>query len=110
VINGTKATEATFSGNGITNGIHITSNGHGFIIPRAGGVVYITGKADFVTAPSSGKATYTFQAIRNYGFALFNYNATGNLSFLSNTVAVYKVDMKWDSSIYHKPFLEESYY
>jgi hypothetical protein len=94
IINGTKATEATFSGNGTTNGIHITSNGHGFIIPRAGGVVYIKGKADFVTAqPSSGKATYAFQAIGNYGIALFNPNATGNLSFLSNTVALYKVDM-----------------
>ncbi|HJT49965.1 MAG TPA: hypothetical protein VJ729_17420 [Nitrososphaeraceae archaeon] len=94
VINGTEAIEATFSGNGTTNGIRITSNGHGFIIPRAGGVVYITGKADFVTTPqSSGKATYAFQAIGNYGIALFNPNATGNLSFLSNAVAVYKVDM-----------------
>jgi len=74
-----KATEARFSGNGTANGIHITSNGHGFIVPRLGGVVYITGKADFVTAPSSGKATYAFQTIGNYGNALFNANATGNL-------------------------------
>jgi hypothetical protein len=94
VINGTEATEATFSGNGTTNGIHITSNGHGFIVPRIGGVVYITGKADFITAPpSSGKATYSFQAIGSYGIALFNPNATGSLSFLSNTITVYKVDM-----------------
>ena len=57
------------------------------------GIVYIKGKTDFITAPSSGKATYTFQAIGNYGIALFNSNATGNLSFLSDTVAVYKVDM-----------------
>lgn len=85
VINGTKATEATFSGNGTANGIHISSNGHGFIVPRLGGVVYITGKADFVTAPLSGKATYAFQAIGNYGIALFNANATGNLSYLSGT-------------------------
>lgn len=35
---------------GTTNGIHITSNGHVFIVPRPGGVVYIIGKADFVTA------------------------------------------------------------
>jgi len=71
VINGTKATQATFSGNGTTNGIDVTSNGHGFIVPRPGGVVYIMGKADFVTAPlSSGKATYSFQAIGNYGIAL----------------------------------------
>jgi hypothetical protein len=93
VINGTKATEATFSGNGTTNGMHITSNGHGFIVPRLGGVVYIRGKADFVTVPPPGKATYTFQAIGNYGIAIFNPNATGSLSYLSNTIAVYKVDM-----------------
>jgi hypothetical protein len=93
VINGTKVTEATFSGNGTTNGIHITSSGHGLIFPRPGGVVYVKGKADFVTIPSSGKATYTFQAIGNYGVALFNANVTGNLSFLRNIVAVYKVDM-----------------
>jgi hypothetical protein len=41
---------------------------------------------------SSGKATYTFEAIGNYGVALFKPNATGSLSFLSNTVAAYKVD------------------
>ena len=93
VINGTKAIDAIFSGNGTTNGIHVTSNGYGFIVPRSGGVVYVKGKADFVTVPpSSGEATYAFQAIGNYGIALFNANATGSLSFLSNTIAVYKVD------------------
>jgi len=46
------------------------------IFPRPAGVVYTKGKADFVTISSSGKATYTFQAIGNYDVALFNANAT----------------------------------
>ena len=91
-INGTKVTEATFSGNGSARGISITSTGHASIFPRPGGVVYLKGKDDFTATPSSGKATYTFEAIGNYGVALFKPNATGSLSFLSNTVAVYKVD------------------
>jgi hypothetical protein len=99
-INGTKVTQAMFSGNGTAKGISITSMGKGLIFPRPDGVVYLKGKADFIATRSSssndkqtGKATYTFQAIGNYGIALFNANATGNLSFLSDTVAVYKVDM-----------------
>ena len=32
-------------------------------------------------------------AVTYYGIALFNANATGSLSFLNNSVAVYKVDM-----------------
>jgi hypothetical protein len=97
-INGTKVTQAMFSGNGTAKGISITSMGKGLIFPRPDGVVYTKGKADFIATRSSssndnGKATYTFQAIGNYGIALFNANATGSLSFLSNTVAVYKVDM-----------------
>jgi hypothetical protein len=73
-------------------GINVTSTGHASIFPRPGGVLYIKGKDDFTATPSSGKATYTFEAIGNYGVALFKPNATGSLSFLSNTVAVYKVD------------------
>lgn len=91
-INGTKVTQETVSGNGSARGINVTSTGHASIFPRPGDVVYIKGKDDFTATPSSGKATYTFEAIGNYGVALFKPNATGSLSFLSNTVAVYKVD------------------
>lgn len=98
-INGTKVTQAMFSGKGTAKGISITSMGKGLIFPKTGGVVYVKGKADFIATRSpsnekqTGKANYTFQAIGNYGIAFFNANATGSLSFLSNTVAVYKVDM-----------------
>ena len=91
-INGTKVTEGVFSGNGTAKGISIISTGKGLIFPRPGGVVYIKGKADFIAIPSpssdkqTGKATYTFQTIGNYGVALFNANATGSLSFLSNVI------------------------
>jgi hypothetical protein len=96
--NGTKVTEAMFSGNGTAKGISVTSTGNGLIIPRSAGVIYVKGRAAFIAAASAddrqtGKATYTFEAIGNYGAALFDANATGNLSFLSNTVGIYKVDM-----------------
>jgi hypothetical protein len=90
MVNETEATEVVILGNGSIKGINITSTGKALVIPRSDGVSYIEGAADFKT--NSGKATYTFQAIGNYGAAFFNSNATGNLSFLNNMVGIYKVD------------------
>lgn len=90
MVNGTEATEVVISGNGNIKDINITSTGKALVIPRSDGVSYIEGAADFKT--NGGKATYTFQAIGNYGAAFFNSNATGNLSFLNNMVGIYKVD------------------
>lgn len=96
-INGTKVTEEIFFGNGTVKGISITSSGKSLIIPRSEGVIYVKGRADLIAIAAdgrqTGKATYTYEAIGNYGVALFDANATGNLSFLSNTIGVYKVDM-----------------
>ena len=86
-----------FSGNGTTKGISVTSAGKGLIIPRPGDVIYVKGRADFIAAANdtqSGKATYTFEAIGNYGVAIFDANATGNLSFLSNVAGIYKIDTR----------------
>jgi hypothetical protein len=86
-----------FSGNGTTKGISVTSAGKGLIIPRTGDVIYVKGRADFIAAANdtqSGKATYTFEAIGNYGVAIFDANATGNLSFLSNVEGIYKIDTR----------------
>jgi hypothetical protein len=94
-VNGTILTEAMFSGNGSVNGISVNSTGKGLVIPRAEGVNYINGTVEFTAVEDdrqAGKATYTFEAIGNYGVALFDANATGNLSFLSNTIGIYKVD------------------
>lgn len=90
MVNGTEATEVVILGNGNIKGINITSTGKALVIPRSDGVPYIEGAADFKT--NGGNATYTFQAIGNYGAAFFNSNATGNLSFLNNMVGIYKVD------------------
>jgi hypothetical protein len=90
MVNGTEATEVVILGNGTISGINITSTGKALVIPRPNGVPYIEGAADFRTI--SGKATYVFQAIGDYGTAFFNSNATGNLSFLNNMVGIYKVD------------------
>jgi hypothetical protein len=94
MVNGTEATEVVIFGNETIKGINITSTGKALIIPRPKGVPYIEGAADFRTTDNgnSGKATYVFQAIGDYGAAFFNSNATGNLSFLNNVVGVYKVD------------------
>jgi hypothetical protein len=89
-VNGTEATEVVILGNGTINGINITSTGKALVLPRPNGVPYIEGAADFKA--KSGNATYTFQAIGDYGAAFFNSNATGNLSFLNNMVGIYKVD------------------
>ena len=90
MVNGTEATEVVILGNGTIKGINITSTGKALIMPRSNGVPYIEGAADFKT--NSGKATYAFQAIGNYGAAFFDSNATGNLSFLNNMVGIYKID------------------
>jgi hypothetical protein len=90
MVNGTEATQVVILGNGTIKGINITSTGKALIIPRSEGVSYIEGAADFKS--NGGNATYTFQAIGNYGAAFFNSNATGNLSFLNNMVGMYKVD------------------
>jgi hypothetical protein len=42
--NGTKVTEAMFSGNGTAKGISVTSTGNGLIIPRSAGVIYVKGR------------------------------------------------------------------
>jgi hypothetical protein len=94
MVNGTEATEVLILGNGTISGINITSTGKALVIPRPNGVAYIEGAADFRTTDNgnSGKATYVFQAIGDYGAAFFNANATGNLTFLNNMVGIYKVD------------------
>lgn len=91
-INGTEVREVVFSGNGNVKGINITSIGKAFIIPRPGKVTFIGGKAALM-ANDSGGASYKFQAIGNYGVAFFDANATGSLSFLNNTIGIYKVQM-----------------
>ena len=66
---------------------------------RNNDTVYIQGNAKYFTDDNMDMATYNFQAIGNYrpdctfesrGVAIFDDVATGKLSSLSNSVAIYK--------------------
>jgi hypothetical protein len=100
IINGvTHAIQVTFSGHGNTKGVNYMDRGKGFIIPSNTGVIHSRGHATMIST-NDGKASLTFEEIGHpsgvngtitaSGSAFFDANATGNLSFLSNVVAVYK--------------------
>ena len=99
VVNGTHASEISFSGNGTANGINFIDSGKALAIPKGGGVMYIQGHAIMKTNVTAEKATYTFFEIgkssadgtlRASGAAFFGSDATGKFAFLNNTVAIYK--------------------
>lgn len=67
---------------------------------RNNNTVYLQGSYNFTTDNGMDKASYNFQGIGNYGpndtyesrgVAIFDKVATGQLSSLANTVAIYKV-------------------
>lgn len=97
---GTHAIQVTFSGCGNAKDINYTDSGKGFIIPRGNtGVINSQGHVTIIST-NGGKASLTFEEIGHLsgvngtitasGSAFFDANATGNLSFLRNVVAVYK--------------------
>ena len=89
----------TFTGKGIINGtLNINAEGNSTDIFRNNETVYSQGNAKFVT-DNRDVAIYSFAAIGIYnsdgtfegrGSAVFDDGATGELSSLSNTVAIYK--------------------
>lgn len=89
----------TFTGKGILNGtLNINAEGNSTDIFRNNETVYSQGNAKFVT-DNRDVAMYSFDAIGIYnsdgtfdgrGVAVFDDGATGELSSLSNTVAIYK--------------------
>ena len=111
VVNGINASEISFSGTGITNGINFRDTGKALIIPRAGGATYIQGNVAITTNNSSEKASYSFQEIgqssspdgiiKANGAAFFGSNATGKLAFLNNVVAIYhnQIDKAGNSTL-----------
>ena len=99
---GGHATGVTFSGNGTVKGIGFTDTGRALIIPISKTIVGIFGglsiKANDGGGNANGNATLSFREISHMiaagtmqgsGAAIFNPNATGKLSFLSNTVAMF---------------------
>ncbi|MGA8916425.1 MAG: hypothetical protein WB474_10575 [Nitrososphaeraceae archaeon] len=89
----------TFTGKGIINGtLDINAEGNSTDIFRNNETVYSQGNTKFVT-DNIDVAMYSFAAIGIYnsdgtfegrGAAVFDDGATGELSSLSNTVAIYK--------------------
>jgi hypothetical protein len=99
---GGHATGVTFSGNGTVKGIGFTETGRALIIPVSKTIVGIFGglaiKADDGGNKANGNAALSFREVvhmtpagtmQGSGAAVFNETATGNLSFLSNTVAMF---------------------
>lgn len=94
-------TTGSFSGNGILNNkIDVNVNGTAKVISIENMSVFISGKAEF-TSNIGDRAPYIFQAIGHYnkdgsfnsaGSMFFNSTTTttGELSFLRNTVGIFK--------------------
>lgn len=90
---------SNFTGEGILNGtINITVEGNFSETLRDSDTSYIQGKTMFTTN-DNGSALFDFYAIGNYnpdgtfnsnGVAIFEDQAKGELSFLSNWVTIYK--------------------
>jgi hypothetical protein len=86
---------------GIINGnLSVTQVGNTTETLRNNDTVYLQGFRNLTTDSNMDAASYNFQAIGNYspdnsyestGVAIFDEVATGKLSFLENSVAIYKV-------------------
>lgn len=96
-----KSSTGNFTGEGILNGnLSVTATGNATETFRNNDTVYIQGNAKFITDDSENDlAFYDFLAISNYnsdgtfegsGAAFFDNIVTGKLSFLNNSVAIYK--------------------
>jgi hypothetical protein len=107
---GRRATGVTFLGNGTVNGISVVQGGRAYILPISKGIVEIVGGAILnATDGSHSNATLAFReighinpfdkTIKGTGAIIFNANATGNLSSLSNTVAMFTEGGNKDGSV-----------
>jgi hypothetical protein len=97
VINGTNATDITFSGHGTSKNINFTDNGNALIIPRGGSAVLLQGKDNLVSS-GGDKASVNIKELGHVdangmlkanGAAFYDANATGKFASLSNTVSIY---------------------
>ena len=93
---------------GIINGnLSVTQVGNTTETLRNDNTVYLQGFRNLTTDNDMDAASYDFQAIGNYGpdntyesrgVAIFDEVATGKLSFLENSVAIYKVRVDPDGN------------
>ena len=88
----------TYAGNGTIRNIPITDTGTVYIVQKANNNAYSYGRGVILAKNGSGMSMYTFSAQGHYGTdgklhdigVSFGTNPTGSLSFLSNTVGIYK--------------------
>ncbi|HEY7078321.1 MAG TPA: hypothetical protein VH500_01390 [Nitrososphaeraceae archaeon] len=107
---GLRAIGIIFIGKGTVNGTNfVQTEGKALVIPLSRGIADVVGGGLIKATPgNTGNATYNFRETANYnssaqssgptgnpikhgiGAAIFNSNATGSLSFLSNKVIMFK--------------------
>ncbi len=93
---------------GIINGnLSVSHVGNTTETLRHNNIVHLQGFRNLTTDNGMDAASYNFQAIGNYGLndtyesrgaAIFNEVATGKLSFLADSVAIYKVKIDTDGN------------
>jgi hypothetical protein len=94
-----KSFTGNFTGEGILNGnLSVSAEGNATGMLRDNDTIFLHGVAEFVTE-NEDTAVYSFYAFTDYnpdgssegsGTAIFDEGATGELSSLSSTLAVYK--------------------
>ena len=97
-----------YTNKGIINGnLSVSQVGNTTETLRNNNTVYLQGKYVIRTDNDMDAASYNFQAIGNYGpdntyesrgVAIFDEAATGKLSFLANSAAIYKVKVDSDGN------------
>jgi hypothetical protein len=98
VVNGTHDLVANFTGHGTINGIQVTDTGTAYLVSKGNDTVYTFGKGTLASRDGHGTSIYTFHSAGHYHQGGdFQYigvvsdsNSTGSLTFLSNTVGMYK--------------------
>jgi hypothetical protein len=97
---GPNRTEYTYSANGTLNGtIEVTDTGKYVSISKGNNVTLDQGQGVVATTDGSEMANYTLIEVSNVtqdgrlvfqGAVVYSTNSTGNLSFLDNTVAIFR--------------------
>jgi len=104
---GGTATGVTFSSVGTVKGIGFVATGRALVIPISRTIVDISGRLVIKANDGGGNATLSIREISHMtaagtmqgsGAAIFNPNATGKLSFLSNTVAMFTANDNKDGT------------
>jgi hypothetical protein len=98
MVNGTHELVATFTGYGTINGIQVKDTGTAYLVSQGNDSVYTFGNGTLASKEGHGTLIYTFHSVGHYHQGgnfqyigvIFDSNPTGSLSFLSNTIGIYK--------------------